>query len=109
MPRDEGLETMVAEDLTGLTDLHQTKMFGGMAWMWQGNLLCGARSDGILARLGKGNDGWALAIPGLSPMVMGGRPMQGWVRLAPEAAGDDALRHRLLAAAQTFVAGLPPK
>jgi TfoX N-terminal domain len=109
MPRDEGLETMVTEDLGGLPDLRQTKMFGGMAWMWQGNLLCGARSDGILVRLGKGNDAWALDIPGLSPMVMGGRPMQGWVRLSPEAAGDDALRHRLLTAAKAFVAGLPPK
>jgi hypothetical protein len=84
-------------------------MFGGVAWMWRGNLLCGARDDGVLARLGRGNDAWALAAPGIAQMVMGDRPMHGWVRLAPEAAGDDELRLRLLSAAQSFVGTLPPK
>lgn len=109
MTRDPGLEELVAEDLAGLDSLATTTMFGGLAWMWHGHLLCGARSDGLLARLGKGNDGWALGLPGISPMMSGTRPMQGWVRLAGEATGDDALRQRLLAAAQAFVEQLPPK
>jgi TfoX N-terminal domain len=109
MTRDAGLEQMVGEDLAGLADITTTKMFGGFAWMWQGHLLCGARHDGILFRLGKGNDAWALALPDVGPMVMGGRPMQGWVRATGDAMGDDALRHRLIAAAQAFVTTLPAK
>ena len=35
--------------------------------------------------------------------------MNGWVRLAPGAAADDTLRHRLLDAAQAFVVTLPRK
>lgn len=109
MARDEGLEELMADNLAGLPDIRQQKMFGGMAWLWQGNLLCGARQDGILFRLGKGNDGWALAEAAISPMVMGDRRMEGWVRLAPDGAGDDMLRNRLLTAARSFVATLPPK
>jgi TfoX N-terminal domain len=109
MTRDAGLEQMVSGDLAGLTDITTTTMFGGFAWMWQGHLLCCARHDGILFRLGKGNDAWALALPDVAAMVMGGRPMQGWVRATGDAMADDALRHRLIAAAQAFVTTLPAK
>lgn len=109
MARDAGLEELVMSDLSGLEGLVEKTMFGGWALMWRGNLLTGARDDGILVRLGKGNDGWAVATPGVAPMMMGARRMEGWVRLAPEAAGDDALRRRLLAAARDFVVTLPAK
>ena len=42
-------------------------MFGGWAWLLNGNLLCGARHDGMLVRLGKGNEAWALATSGHRP------------------------------------------
>lgn len=109
MARDEGLETVVADDLDGIGDLRTVKMFGGLAWMLNGNLLCGARHDGVLCRLGKGNDGWTATIPAASPMMMGERRMEGWVRLSPDGAADDALRTRFLAAARAFVETLPPK
>lgn len=109
MARDEGLELVVAEDLEGIADLRTVRMFGGLAWMLRGNLLCGARHDGILCRLGKGNDGWTASVPQAAPMVMGERPMEGWVRLSPEGAADDALRARFLTAARAFVESLPPK
>ncbi len=109
MTRDAGLEALIEADLAHLAGTEVKSMFGGSAVMWRGHLLCGARHDGILVRLGRGNDAWALALPGITPMVMGDRPMHGWLRLAPEGAGDDDLRHRLLRAAQDYVAALPPK
>ena len=109
MARDAGLEEMVADDLASLADIRTVKMFGGLAWMWRGNLLCGARHDGVLCRLGKGRDGWTRTIAEAAPMQMGERVMEGWVRLSPEGAADDALRQRFLAAARAFVETLPPK
>ena len=82
-------------------------MFGGRAWLLNGNLLCGARDDGMLARLGKGGDAWALALQDVVPMISRGRAMKGWVRAGPMAFGDDALRRRLIAAALGFVQSLP--
>ena len=84
-------------------------MFGGRAWLLGGNLLCAARDDGMLTRLGADNDGWALKTPGIGPMISRGRPMRGWVRAAPEAYGDDALRRKLIDAALSFVKALPAK
>lgn len=109
MPRDPTLEAQIAADLAGVSGLVTKRMFGGLAWMWRGHLLCAAGGDGLLVRLGKGGDAWALVLPDVDAMTMGGRPMQGWVRLAAGATGDSALRRRLLDAAQGFVASLPPK
>ena len=109
MARDEGLEELLREDLKAEEGLTKKAMFGGQAWLLYGNLLCGARDDGMLARLGKDNDDWALAMPDIVPMISRGRRMRGWVRAGPEAFGDDALRRKLLNAALAFVRSLPAK
>ena len=109
MARDEGLEELLREDFKAEAELTEKAMFGGRAWLLHGNLLCGARDDGMLVRLGKGNDGWALELADISPMMMRGWPMQGWVRAGPEAFGDDVLRGKLLNAALAFARSLPEK
>jgi TfoX-like protein len=109
MARDEGLEELLRADLGDERGLSEKAMFGGRAWLLNGNLLCGARDDGMLARLGAGNDLWALQTPGIAPMISRGRPMRGWVRAGPDAFGDDALRRRLIDAALAFVRALPAK
>ena len=109
MARDPGLEELLNEELQDERGLTSKAMFGGWAWLLNGNLLCGARKDGLLVRLGKDNDAWALKTRGVVPMIMGERPMHGWVRAAPEAYGDDALRRKLLDAALAFVRSLPEK
>jgi hypothetical protein len=109
MTRDKGLEELLREDLGEEAGLSEKAMFGGWAWLLHGNLLCGAREDGMLVRLGKENDDWALALPHIVPMISRGRRMSGWVRLAPEAYGDDILRRKILNAALAFVRTLPSK
>lgn len=109
MARDEGLEELLRTDLDSIPGVTEKAMFGGRAWLLDGHLLCGAREDGMLVRLGKGQDGWALALPSIGPMIMRGSPMKGWVRAQPEAFGDDVLRRRLLDSALAFVRALPPK
>jgi hypothetical protein len=109
MARDEGLEELLENDLKGVRGLAQKGMFGGMAWLMNGNLLCGARKDSLLVRLGKGNDGWALKQPGIEPMVINGRKLSGWVRADARAYGNDNLRTRLIAATIEFNRTLPKK
>lgn len=109
MARDEGLEDMLAEDLSAERGLTTKPMFGGLAWLCDGHLCLAARSDGLLVRLGPGRDGWALDRPGVRPMHSGARPMRGWVRADPDACGDDDLRAHLLSAALAFVRALPAK
>jgi len=107
--RDKGLEELLREALESEPGLTEKAMFGGWAWLLNGNLLCGARDDGMLVRLGKDQDGWALKAPDIVPMISRGRRMQGWVRAGPGAFGDDVLRRKLINSALAFVRSLPPK
>lgn len=107
MSRDKGLEEIVREDLHGLAGITDKAMFGGWAWLLNGKLLCGARNDGLLIRLGKGMDAWALQLPGIASMETRGRIMRGWVRCGPEVYGNDGLRNHLLSRAVAFVSTLP--
>jgi len=109
MARNEGLEALLTDDLVAVRGLSQKAMFGGVAWLLNGNLLCGARHDGMLVRLGKNKDDWALAIAGIAPMISQGRRMNGWVRVGAVVYGDDALRRRLIKAALEFNRSLPEK
>ncbi len=109
MARDPGLEALVADQLGDLPGLAGKPMFGGWAWLLHGNLLCAVRKKGILVRLGAGNDAWALELPGITPMVMRGRSMRGWINVAGRTLDDEALRDRLLFAAIAFVRSLSPK
>lgn len=109
MARDHGLEAVLNEELGSVSGLTEKAMFGGWAWLVDGNLLCGARDDGMLVRLGKNQDGWALEVPGIEPMFSGERRMHGWVRAAPHAWGNDALRSKLVQSALAFVRTLPAK
>jgi hypothetical protein len=107
--RNKVLEELLADDLAQMRGVTEKAMFGGRAWLLNGKLLCGARHDGMLARLGKGNDAWALAIPGIAPMLSRNRPIPGWVKATPEVYEDDALRRKLLKAALDFTRSLPKK
>ena len=64
MARDFGLEEQIREEVGPIDGLRETAMFGGLAWMLDGNLLCACRHDGMMARLGKGNEAWALYMLG---------------------------------------------
>ena len=68
MARDRGLEVQIEEDLATLDgSLAWTSkpMFGGVALLVSGNLLCGVRAGSLMVRLGKGSDAWALGLDGL--------------------------------------------
>lgn len=109
MARDRGLEEIIRDELESTRGVTEKAMFGGWTWLFHGNLLCGAREDGLLVRLGKGNDAWALAMEGVAPMIMRGKRMHGWVRAEARVFGDDDVRKKLLACALEFVATLPKK
>ncbi len=97
------------ETLGERPDLAEKAMFGGRTWLLRGHLLCGAREDGLLVRLGKGHDGWALDCPAIGPMVTRDRPLSGWIRAGSEAYGDDESGRKLIEAAISFVESLPVK
>jgi len=109
MAYDEGLAELMRGDLAERGGIAEKRMFGGMAFMLDGNMLCGVHPKGAMFRVGKENEAFALAVPGTRPMDFSGRPMGGFVDVDDECLADDARRERLMALALDFVAGLPPK
>ena len=107
MARNEALDSWLRYTLREERSLTEKAMFGGMAWLLNGHLLCGSREDGMLARVGPARNAWALAFPAVAPMVMRGRALDGWVRAAPEAGAEP--RRQLLDAALAFARSLPAK
>ena len=108
MPWDEGLAQMLRDDLAGEV-VAEKKMFGGLAFLRGGHMVCGIHKGGVMARVGKPNEAAALTMSGVAPMTMNGRPMPGMVTLTDAAAADDARRGAVIGLALGFVKGLPPK
>lgn len=109
MARDTGLEELVRQQIGDEPGLFEKNMFGGRCWLLDGHLLCAARHDGLLLRLGKEQEAYAVTLPDIEPMENGGRPMRGWVWLGLNALADDRVRNELIVCALRFVRSLPPK
>ena len=108
MPWDEGLAQLLRDELAGLPVTEQ-KMFGGLAFLLEGHMVCGVHRGGAMMRVGKDRYAEALTIAGVGPMAFTGRPMQGIVEVSDETCATDTLRGRLMAMALATVASLPPK
>jgi TfoX/Sxy family transcriptional regulator of competence genes len=96
------------DGLTGAPDVGEIRMFGGTCFMFNGNMLAGTFRNGLLVRVGKQAQADALLQPGTSVMEMRGRPMEGFVFVAPEVL-DDAAMTEWLNRARSFVESLPAK
>ena len=108
MAVDEPLAERVRAMLAGVGAVREVRMFGGLCFMLDGNMVAGTSKRGLLVRVGKDRQPDALARPGATPMEMGGRTMEGYVFVDPAPRGDEALRD-WLELAVGFVQTLPPK
>jgi TfoX N-terminal domain len=109
MAYDEGLARVVREALADRTGITERKMFGGLCFLLDGNMLCGTFRQGGMYRVGKQHEAEALMLPHTRPMAMGGRSMPGIVEVDAAGFADAALRDRLMGLALDFVGGLPAK
>lgn len=109
MAYDEGLYEQLRDDLSDLAGLAEKRMFGGVAFMLNGNMLCGVHKDGAMYRVGKDHEAAALRLPDVKRMDFTGRPMGGFIDAGADAMADDQTRAQLLRLAKDFVSTLPAK
>ena len=93
--------------LAGVKPVAEVKMFGGIGFMLNGNLLVGASKRGLLLRVGKDRQSLALARPGTRQMKMRGRAMDGYVYVDPPI--EPGAVRGWVDMATAFVRTLPPK
>jgi TfoX/Sxy family transcriptional regulator of competence genes len=106
MAIDEKLNGQVRAALAAVEGVSEVKMFGGIGFMLNGNMVAAASDRGLLVRVGE--EGHAEAVArGAQPMVMNGRTMKGYVRVLEKL--DARTVKSWLRKASAFVETLPPK
>ena len=108
MAYDEDLADRVRAVLPPGEAVTERRMFGGLAFMLGGHMLCGVVKDTLMVRLGPEAADHALGQPHIRPMDFTGRPMKGMVFVDRAGLHGDALRQWVDAAAG-YVRSLPPK
>jgi len=109
MAYDEGVATRIRELFVDREDIIEKKMFGGIAFMHNGNMCCGIVDDMLMARVGPNAYEEALQLPHVREMDFTGKSLKGFVYV--ESAGfaeDDELR-QWLARCEAFTSALPAK
>jgi len=108
MADDQDLVTSVRAALVGTGAIREVRMFGGIGFMLNGNLVTAASSRGLLLRVGKERQAKALTQSGGRPMVMRGRTMEGYVYVDPPALNKQAIQNGVRLAV-AYVQTLPRK
>ena len=105
----EDMVGRLREALSGLPAVTEQRMFGGTCFMLSGNMLVGTSKRGLLVRVGKEAHAEAVALPHARAMEMRGRPMEGYVFVAPEGTATGKDLKGWLGLALAFVNTLPAK
>jgi hypothetical protein len=105
----EELADRIREVIGGHPHGGEIRMFGGICFTLNGNMMVGTMKGGeLLARVGEAQEAEALARPGTRRMNFTGREMKGYVMVAADALGDEALRE-WISMASAHVGAMPPK
>jgi len=106
---DEDLANRVRKSLGGRTDVSERKMFSGIAFMVGGHMCCGVTGDDLMLRLGADGADAALEEPDARPMDFTGRPLSGFVYIAPSGTAQSRDLEGWVGQALDFVTTLPPR
>ena len=109
MAYDETALQRLRAELGTLPGLTEKKMFGGICFLIGGNMVCGVLGDDLIMRVGAAQHAAALAQPGARVFDFSGKPMTGWVMVAPAGyAAEDDIAHWVRMAV-AYTGSLPAK
>jgi uncharacterized protein YdhG (YjbR/CyaY superfamily)/TfoX/Sxy family transcriptional regulator of competence genes len=110
MAFDEALAERIRQRLARRKNIQEQKMFGGVGFLLNGNLLVGVRKDSLLVRLGPEQSDEALLEPHISKFKITGRgTMKGWIVVGLEGVQADDRLNDWIQRAVEFVGKLPRK
>lgn len=109
MAYDEALAQRIRTVIGERPDITEKKMFGGVAFLLEGKMFVGIVRDDLMVRVGPDAHEGALAEPHVRPMDFSGRPMQGYVYVAPDGLRSDAALASWVERALSHAATLPAK
>jgi TfoX/Sxy family transcriptional regulator of competence genes len=109
MACSETLAEPIRQCLARKKGIEEKKMFGGVGFLLNGNMLVGVWKDSLIVRLGIEKGGEALLEPHVKEFAITGRPMKGRVVVASEGVADNDQLNGWLQRAVQYVGKLPRK
>jgi TfoX/Sxy family transcriptional regulator of competence genes len=107
---DEDLANRIRELIGREDGLTEQRMFGGLAFLINGNMSIAASGQGgLMLRVEPQETAALLRKPHAHPFVMRGREMQGWLRVADEGIRTKRQLQTWVARGVAFARSLPPK
>ena len=109
MAFDEPLAERIRATLSRRRGVTEKEMFGGVAFLVNGHMFCGVNKDDLVVRVGP--DAWARALSKkhARPMDFTGRPLSGYVYVAPPGVRTSASLKAWLDQGLRFARTLPPR
>lgn len=109
MAFDEAMAGRIRKLMASREGMSERRMFGGVAFMLNGNMACGVTSKDLMVRVGPEAFEEALAQPHARPMDFTGRPMKGMVFVDPPGYASDEGLAAWVERGTAFAGSLPPK
>lgn len=109
MAFDDALAYRLNEIYGAIPGVVDKKMFGGLVFMVNGHMSCGIVNDTLMARVGPDLYEKTLGRPYARPMDFTGKPMKGFVYVAPEGFESNEELMSWVQLSLDFVMSLPPK
>ncbi len=110
MTYDDELAHRIREQLADQRGVTERAMFGGLAFMLDGNMTVGISNGGeLMVRVGSDASEQALARPHTRIFDMTGRPMKGWILVAVEGFATKRQLGVWVRRGVAFARTLPPK
>ena len=109
MPYDKVLAERMRPYLLPHMGVSEKSMFGGIAFLVNGNMCCGIWKDLLVIRLSAEEGGKALKQSHVRVMDITGRPMKGWLFIEPMGCKNDSDLYTWVDKAFEFSSSLPRK
>lgn len=109
MAFDEKLAERIRRSLGKRKGLTERKMFGGIAFLLNGNMCCGVHGTEMIVRLAPEATDEALRDHHTRLFDLTGRPMQGWILVAPAGLTTQIQLGKWVGIAAKYAGSLPVK
>jgi TfoX/Sxy family transcriptional regulator of competence genes len=110
MAYDEDLANRIRALMSTERGVEEKRMFGGLSFLINGNMSVAASGrGGLMVRVPPDETEKLLAREHVAPMVMGGREMRGWLRVADEGLRSKRQLQSWLSRGVDYAKSLPPK
>jgi TfoX/Sxy family transcriptional regulator of competence genes len=109
MAFDEALASRIRKLLARYSGVVEKRMFGGLAFLVQGNMGVGVHGSELIVRIQPSETDAALTEAGVRSFDLTGRPMKGWLLVSADTLAPQKALAAWVNRGVSFARSLPPK